>query len=162
MCHWVTRKWHKNHTRSLSDVAAAFSSSRCEVIRHVELQERTDGAQSLPLVVRQQKVEEIPSTDSHDVFEQRMEIIIQRSWARTELEIEHPSDGKKKRCFITAYQRGWFLQMATPGTKIFTDMNASLLELQKAYPYIFRGDVAMMDTAFAQIAAGSSKVVLSV
>ncbi|KZV37111.1 hypothetical protein F511_12746 [Dorcoceras hygrometricum] len=30
MCHWVTRKWHKNHAPSFSDVAAAFSSSRCE------------------------------------------------------------------------------------------------------------------------------------
>ncbi|KZV44664.1 putative terpene synthase 11 [Dorcoceras hygrometricum] len=30
MCHWVTRKWHKNHPPSLSDVAAAFSSVRCK------------------------------------------------------------------------------------------------------------------------------------
>ncbi|KZV19203.1 hypothetical protein F511_37036 [Dorcoceras hygrometricum] len=32
MCHWVTRKWHKNHAPSLSDVVASFSSSQCEVI----------------------------------------------------------------------------------------------------------------------------------
>ncbi|KZV19260.1 hypothetical protein F511_21182 [Dorcoceras hygrometricum] len=30
MCHWVTRKWHKNHAPSHSDVVAAFSSSPCE------------------------------------------------------------------------------------------------------------------------------------
>ncbi|KZV51218.1 hypothetical protein F511_16108 [Dorcoceras hygrometricum] len=30
MCHWVTRKWHKNHAPSHSDVVAAFSSSSCE------------------------------------------------------------------------------------------------------------------------------------
>ncbi|KZV27786.1 hypothetical protein F511_39482 [Dorcoceras hygrometricum] len=30
MCHWVTRKWHKNHAPSHSDVVAAFSSSPYE------------------------------------------------------------------------------------------------------------------------------------
>ncbi|KZV49558.1 hypothetical protein F511_16648 [Dorcoceras hygrometricum] len=36
-------------------------------------------------------------------LERRMEIIIQRSLARTEREIEHLSDGEKRRCFIAAY-----------------------------------------------------------
>ncbi|KZV46428.1 hypothetical protein F511_17869 [Dorcoceras hygrometricum] len=33
MCHWVTRKWHKNHAPSLSDVVAAFSSSQYELYK---------------------------------------------------------------------------------------------------------------------------------
>ncbi|KZV48873.1 hypothetical protein F511_16680 [Dorcoceras hygrometricum] len=103
--------------------------------------------------------EESGSRESTPEAEQRMEIIIQRSWTRTELEIEHLSDGEKKRCFITAYERGWFLKMATLGTWFFTDhvdeCFRGLLELQKAYAYIFRGDVAMMDTAFPQIVAGA-------
>ncbi|KZV23139.1 hypothetical protein F511_24973 [Dorcoceras hygrometricum] len=92
-------------------------------------------------------------------LERRMKIIIQRSWARTELEIEHLSDGEKKRCFITAYKKGFFLEMATPGTWIFTEhvdeCFRGLLELQKAYPYIFRGDVAMIDSVFPQIVQGT-------
>ncbi|KZV41307.1 hypothetical protein F511_38698 [Dorcoceras hygrometricum] len=32
MCHWVTRKWHKNHAPSHSDVAAAFNNSRCKLM----------------------------------------------------------------------------------------------------------------------------------
>ncbi|KZV19919.1 sentrin-specific protease 1-like [Dorcoceras hygrometricum] len=70
-------------------------------------------------------------------------------------EIEHLSDGEKKRCFITAYKKGFFLEMDTPGTWIFTEhvdeCFRGLLELQKAYPYIFRGDVAMMDSVFPQL-----------
>ncbi|KZV17995.1 hypothetical protein F511_21151 [Dorcoceras hygrometricum] len=36
MCHWMTRKWHKNHAPSLSDVVAAFISSQCEVSMHMK------------------------------------------------------------------------------------------------------------------------------
>ncbi|KZV26755.1 hypothetical protein F511_33152 [Dorcoceras hygrometricum] len=36
MCHWVTRKWHKNHAPSHSDVVATFSSSPCEVSMHMK------------------------------------------------------------------------------------------------------------------------------
>ncbi|KZV44626.1 hypothetical protein F511_42051 [Dorcoceras hygrometricum] len=43
------------------------------------------------------------------------------STPEAELEIEHLSDGEKKRCFITAYRKGFFLEMATPGTWIFIE-----------------------------------------
>ncbi|KZV36747.1 hypothetical protein F511_39292 [Dorcoceras hygrometricum] len=61
-------------------------------------------------------------------LERRMEIIIKRSWARTEREIEHLSDGEKKRCFIADYQKRFFVEMATPGTWVFTEV-----------PYCFNG-----------------------
>ncbi|KZV23427.1 hypothetical protein F511_43339 [Dorcoceras hygrometricum] len=92
-------------------------------------------------------------------LERRMEIIIKRSWARTEREIEHLSDGEKKRCFIADYQKRFFVEMATPGTWVFTEhvdeCFRGLLELKKAYPYIFRGDVAMMDSCFSMIVQGA-------
>ncbi|KZV18711.1 hypothetical protein F511_40076 [Dorcoceras hygrometricum] len=92
-------------------------------------------------------------------LERRMEIIIKRSWARTEREIEHLSDGEKKRCFIADYQKRFFVEMATPGTWVFTEhvdeCFRGLLELKKAYPYIFRGDVAMMDSVFPMIVMGA-------
>ncbi|KZV14504.1 hypothetical protein F511_42903 [Dorcoceras hygrometricum] len=92
-------------------------------------------------------------------LERRMEIIIKRSWARTEREIEHLSDGEKKRCFIADYQKRFFVEMATPGTWVFTEhvdeCFRGLLELKKAYPYIFRGDVAMMDSVFSMIVQGA-------
>ncbi|KZV58421.1 hypothetical protein F511_26600, partial [Dorcoceras hygrometricum] len=92
-------------------------------------------------------------------LERRMEIIIKRSWARTEREIEHLSDGEKKRCFIADYQKRFFVEMATPGTWVFTEhvdeCFRGLLELKKAYLYIFRGDVAMMDSCFHMIVQGA-------
>ncbi|KZV19169.1 hypothetical protein F511_41316 [Dorcoceras hygrometricum] len=92
-------------------------------------------------------------------LERRMEIIIKRSWARTEREIEHLSDGEKKRCFIADYQKRFFVEMATPGTWVFTEhvdeCFRGLLELKKAYPYIVRGDVAMMDSVFPMIVMGA-------
>ncbi|KZV56953.1 hypothetical protein F511_14961 [Dorcoceras hygrometricum] len=98
------------------------------------------------------------STKSIPETERRMEIIIKRSWARTEREIEHLSDGEKKRCFIADYQKRFFVEMATPGTWVFTEhvdeCFRGLLELKKAYPYIFRGDVAMMDSCFSMIVQG--------
>ncbi|KZV50946.1 sentrin-specific protease 1-like [Dorcoceras hygrometricum] len=79
MCHWVTRKWHKNHASSLNDVVwDAYSEGT---------RPRDQQSRSLKLHVDE--------------------------------------------CF-----RG-------------------LLELQKAYPYIFRGDVAMMDSFFPQIVQGA-------
>ncbi|KZV20414.1 hypothetical protein F511_30644 [Dorcoceras hygrometricum] len=91
--------------------------------------------------------------------ERRMEIIIKRSWARTEREIEHLSDGEKKRCFIADYQKRFFVEMATPGTWVFTEhvdeCFRGLLELKKAYPYIFHGDVTMMDSVFPMIVGGA-------
>ncbi|KZV58759.1 acetyl-CoA carboxylase 2 [Dorcoceras hygrometricum] len=189
MCHWMTRKWHKNHSPSLNDVTTAFSSVRwkscylCTIFRgismfqmngsyttHVGVDEPlTEGMiVSLDMTAR---VEDTPSTESSGGFdgaqvkedqpegttrldldlakfvaptlEKRMEIFIQRSWARIKMEIGHLGAGEKKRGFITAYQKGWFLDIATLGH--VDECLQGLLELQKAYPYIFRAEVALMD-----------------
>ncbi|KZV16432.1 sentrin-specific protease 1-like [Dorcoceras hygrometricum] len=61
--------------------------------------------------------------------------------------------------FATRREKRFFVEMATPGTWVFTEhvdeCFRGLLELKKAYPYIFRGDVAMMDSCFSMIVQGA-------
>ncbi|KZV54350.1 hypothetical protein F511_03605 [Dorcoceras hygrometricum] len=196
---WVTRKWHKNHVPSLSDVTATFSSSTpCQFIpsskalrfywirgsndhdvaapsQHEDkLKSLQSNMLSFKSIVKDkrarspvittggmtaspemaERTEETPSTDSPDGFdlaafvapslEQRMKIIIQKSWARTELEIEHLSNGEKKRGFITTYQRGWFLEIVDSNGKQLINL---IMPLARMMPHILMAMGVQTNTA---------------